>query len=105
MDKDSSMKVVSTLVHEIVIQLTGGTAGIRYDADLERVTTYLEAAQVIAYHHPFVDGNKRTAYIMWNLSKIYEQKTIALINFMEFEAIVEKLIEQDREWMQILARI
>ena len=100
MDKDSSMKAVATLVHKIVIELTGGTEGIRYDADLERVEDALGAASVIAFDHPFVDGNKRTAYIMWKLSKVYGQWT-----WTEFEGLVEKLVEEDREWMDILARI
>lgn len=100
MQEKSDMKELATLVHEIVIQLTGGTAGIRYDADLERVYDPIEAAKVIAHHHPFVDGNKRTAYVMWKLAKVYGKWT-----WEEFEGLVEKIIEEDRVWLDILSKI
>lgn len=65
------------------------TYGIRYEADIDMAcskTTPLEIATYIAIHHPFVDGNKRTAIVI-----------------LKFDETPEKTIEQNHDVLELLS--
>jgi hypothetical protein len=67
----------------------GTTYGIRYEADIDMACskpTPLEIAIYIAKHHPFVDGNKRTA-----------------IAILKYDETPEKTLEQNHDVLELLS--
>jgi hypothetical protein len=67
----------------------GTTYGIRYEADIDMASTkstQIEIAKFIARNHPFVDGNKRTAFAI-----------------LKFEETPEKTIEKNHDILELLS--
>jgi len=110
-------------LHDRIIERTGGSHGIRDVGLLESAlarphasfdrkdlypTTYLKAAaliQSLLLNHPFVDGNKRTAFAA--MTRFLEEKSIFLHGkdreFIEFALWVENKkpqIEEVAGWIK-----
>jgi hypothetical protein len=67
----------------------GTTFGVRYEADIEMACskeTPFEIAKYISMHHPFVDGNKRTAIVI-----------------VKYDETPEKTIEQNHDILELLS--
>jgi len=67
----------------------GTTYGIRYEAEIEaasRKPTLMEIAKHIAIHHPFFDGNKRTALMI-----------------LKFNETPEKTLEENSDILELLS--
>ena len=63
--------------------------GIRYEADINMASSKSspkEIAKYIATNHPFVDGNKRTAFII-----------------MKFDQTLEKTIKDNYDMLELLS--
>ena len=86
------------LIHSRIIDLTGGTHGVRdigriasavmrpkqqisgkdlYPSLFDKTAVYFE---VLAYHHPFTDGNKRTAIAVAERFISLNQHTLLITN-------------------------
>lgn len=120
------------MIHDQILKETSGLPGIRYDGAVdscaaqprqsfsghEFFTTIHEKAAALAYYiatgHPFVDGNKRTAYESmrvfliinhWNLNTTDEESIAVMLNLAErkigkeamAEWVKQRLVELPRE--------
>jgi len=105
------LKALAYMVHDAVMRETGGTVGVRYDADLERVSDVLETARTIALKHPFVDGNKRTAFCLYVLDRGGPTMDTLLMMLRvddedgKLAQLIEDIITDHFEWLLILSGI
>jgi len=89
---------------ELIIEINkmiGETGHLRDDATLDYIVEHsTNKAKDIATKHPFVDGNKRTAFILW---KLYDDYTIH--QNLELPRMLSKvtwLIDDNKDWLDIL---
>ena len=112
-DIRGDMKQMAHQVHDAVIKATGGTPGIRYDADLERATSFLDLAERVAVNHPYVDGNKRTAFTIYMIHykmmeatrKYRTDMNGSLLSRPDKLHVLGGIIEAHIDWLNILAKI
>jgi death-on-curing protein len=94
-------------VHRVLIKKYGGAAGVRDIGALESAirrpyqefegkqlyaTTPEKAAAVIesiVYNHPFIDGNKRTGYVMMRLVLMEDGKDIQASTPEKYDFVIQ----------------
>lgn len=111
------------IIHTILIEKFGGSKGIRdigllesalarpfasfdgedlYASPIEKASAILES---IAINHPFVDGNKRTAYTLMRLMLLENELDIAAdqeekYNLVIFVSTGEYRFEEIKSWIE-----
>ena len=97
----NSLKDLTIQIHDRLIETSSGIGvnikGIRYDACMDRAKDFIQMANIVAIEHPFFDGNKRTAYVLWRLFQWGPYEDVY--------KIIDLIIDLDREWLTILAQI
>jgi death-on-curing protein len=114
--KDEVLKI-----HSILIDQFGGSYGVRdnemldsalnrpfatfdqqelYPAAVDKAVAILES---IVKNHPFIDGNKRTGYVLARLILLQSQKEINASQNEKYNLVIsiskgEKSFEQIQEW-------
>ena len=111
-------------IHEILIDKFGGTTGIRDLGSLESAINrpyqtfdqkelypdpILKAAAIfesLISNHPFIDGNKRTAYVLMRLVLLENGLSIQAEENEKYEFVIraakgEIKFEEIREWLTI----
>lgn len=97
--RGEKLRDLAVKVHEMIVDTMGTTKGTRYDADLERAEGINELAEMVATLHPFVDGNRRTAFTIWCLGQDrFKWEDITITD-------IRRVIEKYRGWLDILAKI
>jgi death on curing protein len=110
-------------IHAILIELFGGSNGIRdkellnsalnrpyqtfdgqelYPSPLDKAAAILES---IIKNHPFVDGNKRTGYVLARLLMMSNQLNIDADQEQKYQFVIsistgELNFDQIREWLE-----
>ena len=83
-------------------KMIGETGHLRDEATLEHICLNSKnVAYDIATKHPFVNGNKRTAYIALKVLNNYTSLTVLESTDWAL-AIVNSKIEDNKEWLDIL---
>ena len=80
----------------------GETGLLREEATLDHICQHSKnMARDIAVMHPFVDGNKRTAYIA--LKIIHRYTALDIQKDREWlQALINHQIQIDKEWLDVL---
>ena len=106
------LKTLAYMAHDAVMRETGGTVGVRYDADLERVADLMGTARTIAHKHPFVDGNKRTGFIIYMLNRSDEismEEIVLALKTGDEEGrvarVIDDIIDEHIDWLVLLSDI
>ncbi|MEQ8414119.1 MAG: type II toxin-antitoxin system death-on-curing family toxin [Imperialibacter sp.] len=110
-------------IHSILIERVGGSNGVRdlgllqsalgrpyqtfdggelYPTAIDKAAAVLES---IVKNHPFIDGNKRTGYVLARLLLMNEQMDISASQQEKYQFVIDvstgKLtFEEIREWFQ-----
>lgn len=110
-------------IHAILIERFGGSNGIRdkelldsalnrpyqtfdgqelYPSPIDKAAAILES---IVKNHPFVDGNKRTGYVLARLFMMNNQLTIEADHEQKYQFVIsistgELSFDQIREWLE-----
>ena len=110
-------------IHQILIEKFGGSEGVRdqgaleaalnrpyatfdlkdlYPSPIDKAAAILES---ILINHPFIDGNKRTAYVLMRLTLMQYEMDIDADQKEKYDFIIKIVegkikIDQIKEWLQ-----
>lgn len=81
----------------------GETGQLRDEATLDHIVEHSNnIARDIAVMHPFVDGNKRTAYIVLRVFGLYSSLENYDNNREHVNDLIQWEIEDEKDWLDIL---